>query len=73
MTNKKTPEYDPLDMGNYRIEKLPKRQKSGFEKGLSLAGGPLAIVAFLLLLFVVEVPFLENIDPTILGNRAAER
>ncbi len=22
---------DPLDMQNYRIEKLPKREKSGFE------------------------------------------
>lgn len=24
--------FDPLDMNNYRIEKLPKLNKSGFEK-----------------------------------------
>ena len=24
--------FDPLDMHNYRIEKLPKRQKGGVEK-----------------------------------------
>ena len=26
--------FDPLDMHNYRIEKLPKRQKGGVEKWL---------------------------------------
>ncbi len=35
--------YDPLDMNNYRIEKLPKMQKSGFEKILQRIGAPLAI------------------------------
>lgn len=67
------PEYDPLDMQNYRVEKLPQRQKSGFERKFALAGGPLAILAFLLLLFVVKIPFLEQIDGEILSSRAAER
>ena len=31
--------FDPLDMNNYRIEKLPKMQKSGFERWMSILGG----------------------------------
>ena len=34
---------DPLDMNNYRLEKLPKMQKSGFEIWMARLGGPLAI------------------------------
>ena len=30
--NKPTQAFDPLDMNNYRIEKLPKMKKSGFER-----------------------------------------
>ena len=73
MDTRNDPGFDPLDMANYRIEKLPKRKKSGFERTLSLLGGPLALLIFLLLLFVIKLPFLENIDPGILGKRAAER
>ncbi len=73
VTNNRTPDYDPLDMSNYRIDKLPKREKSGFERRLALLGGPLAVLVFLALLLVVKIPFLENIDPSILGKRAAER
>ncbi len=73
MTNKENTEYDPLDMANYRFEKLPTRKKSGFERWLSIIGGPLAVLVFLTLLFVVKVPFLDNIDPSILGKRAADR
>jgi len=70
---KNSPDYDPLDMANYRIEQLPKREKSGFERRMAQFGGPIAILTFLLLLLVVKIPFLDNIDPTILGKRAAER
>ncbi|MEZ4997001.1 MAG: hypothetical protein R2758_05905 [Bacteroidales bacterium] len=28
--------FDPLDMHNYRVEKLPKRSKGKFENGLLL-------------------------------------
>ena len=48
MTNEENKVYDPLDMANYRIEKLPKSEKSGFEGWLSLVGGPLALLLFLI-------------------------
>ncbi|RLD71166.1 MAG: hypothetical protein DRI87_07325, partial [Bacteroidetes bacterium] len=38
--------FDPLDMSNYRIEKLPKRSKSKVEAFLATIGGPLAIISF---------------------------
>ncbi len=53
--------FDPLDMHNYRIEKLPKREKSNFEKWLAIVGVPLSILSFLLFAFVIELPFLQNI------------
>ena len=41
--------FDPLDMNNYRIEKLPKMQKSSFEIWMARLGGPLAIIAFIVI------------------------
>ena len=32
--------FDPLDMNNYKVEKLPKMEKSGFEKWMARLGGP---------------------------------
>ncbi|MDO4826533.1 MAG: DASS family sodium-coupled anion symporter [Bacteroidia bacterium] len=52
--------YDPLDMNNYRIEKLPKMEKSGFEKWMARLGGPLAIILFVLFNWILEVPFLQT-------------
>ncbi len=66
-------QFDPLDMNNYRIEKLPLREKSGFEKTLTLVGLPLAIVVFVVILFVINIAYLDNIDPHILGKRALEQ
>ena len=60
--NKPTPAFDPLDMNNYRIEKLPKMKKSGFERLLQRIGAPLAILAFILLYWVVDIPFVNRID-----------
>ena len=37
--------FDPLDMNNYKVEKLPKMQKSNFEIWMARLGGPLAIIA----------------------------
>ncbi|HRQ29150.1 MAG TPA: DASS family sodium-coupled anion symporter [Saprospiraceae bacterium] len=54
--------FDPLDMNNYRIEKLPKRDQTPFEKWLGILGVPLAILAFLLVAFYLKIPFLENIQ-----------
>lgn len=65
--------FDPLDMQNYRIEKLPKRSKGKFEKWLAIAGVPLAIVSFILLAFVFRVPFLSDIDPEKLISSAAKK
>lgn len=65
--------FDPMDMNNYRIEKLPIREKSGFEKMLELIGMPLAIVTFLFILLIANISYLENINPDILGKRALEQ
>ncbi|MBQ6166496.1 MAG: DASS family sodium-coupled anion symporter [Muribaculaceae bacterium] len=54
--------FDPLDMNNYRIEKLPKMQKSGFERILQRIGAPLAILAFVLIYWVADIPFINRID-----------
>ncbi len=62
--------YDPLDMHNYRIEKLPKREKTSFERWLAIIGTPLAIVVFILFAFVIDVPFLQNINPEGLADKA---
>ena len=47
-------------MNNYRIEKLPKMQKSTFEKWMAIAGGPLAILAFVLFNWVIDIDFLKT-------------
>ena len=66
-------EFNPLDMNNYKVEKLPKIEKSGFEKTLMYIGGPLALLAFILLYWFVKIPFLENIDISILTKEAGTR
>jgi solute carrier family 13 (sodium-dependent dicarboxylate transporter), member 2/3/5 len=62
--------FDPLDMHNYRIERLPKRDKSNFEKWLAIAGVPLSVIAFVMFAFVIELPFLQNIQ---LENLVSEK
>ncbi len=62
--------FDVLDMKNYRMEKLPKREKSKFERILMFIGGPLALISFLLILYVLEIPFLENLDTSSLSANA---
>lgn len=68
----KDTEYDPLDMHNYRIEKLPKREKTGFERWLSVAGPVLALISFVLFAFVLDLPFLQHIDPARLVSDEAK-
>jgi solute carrier family 13 (sodium-dependent dicarboxylate transporter), member 2/3/5 len=63
---------DPLDMHNYRIEHLPKREKSDFEKWLARIGTPLAVLVFILFGFVIELPFLQQIDPDTLVSASAQ-
>lgn len=73
MNNQNTVGYDPMDMNNYKIEKLPKMQKSGFERLLQRLGGPLAIIVFALLYWVGDFSFLASIDPATLTGAAAKR
>ena len=62
--------FDVLDMKNYRMEKLPVREKSKFERTLMVIGGPLAIISFVLILFVLKIPFLDNLDTANLSASA---
>ena len=54
--------WDPLDMDQYKIEKLPKREKKGFELFLTYIGPVLAILLFVLIAYVFHLPFLENLS-----------
>jgi solute carrier family 13 (sodium-dependent dicarboxylate transporter), member 2/3/5 len=65
--------FDPLDMHHYRIERLPKRDKSQFEHWLSILGAPLAIIVFVLFAFVIDVPFLQDINPEKLVSSSAQK
>ncbi len=65
--------FDLLDMNNYRIEKLPKKVKGTFEKWLAIIGVPLAIISFVLLAFVINLPFLSDIDSEKLISSAAKK
>lgn len=73
MEEKKDVYFDPLDMNNYRVEKLPKMEKSGFEKWLARLGGPLAIIAFILLYYFINISFLDNLNPDTLTGGAVKR
>ena len=54
--------FDPLDMNNYKVEKLPKMEKSGFEKWMARLGGPIAALVFILIYWVLDNPLFDNID-----------
>lgn len=65
--------FNPLDMNNYRVEKLPKIPKSGFEKTLTYIGGPLAILVFAYLYWFANISFLDNLDPSTMGKDVIAR
>jgi solute carrier family 13 (sodium-dependent dicarboxylate transporter), member 2/3/5 len=65
--------YDPLDMNNYRVEKLRIMDKTGFEKWMERLGAPLAVISFVIIAFLVKIPFLDHINPAILEGEAAKR
>lgn len=54
--------FDPLDMSNYRIEKLPKMQKSKFEKTMASIGIPLALIAFVFIYWFSSIGFIDNLN-----------
>ena len=72
-TTKAVGEFDPLDMNNYKIEKLPKMQKSKFETWLSRLGGPLAIIVFVWICFFCHIGFIDNLDTSRLAATAQKR
>ncbi len=65
--------HDVLDMNNYRIEKLPKVHKSGFEKWMALLGAPIAAIFFILIYYFSDFSFLDFIDHSALKGDALER
>ena len=62
---------DPLDMGQYRIDRLPARQRSSVEVWMARAGIPLSIVAFILFGYLWTPQWLLAFDPSILPDQAA--
>jgi len=65
--------YDVLDMNNYRIEKLPKVHKSGFERWMAILGAPIAIVVFISIYYLSDFQFLDFINHSMLKKEALER
>jgi len=61
---------DVLNMSNYRMEKLPKRELTKVEKVFAIIGGPLAILSFILIMFVLDLSFLQNINTETLSKSA---
>ena len=65
--------FDPLDMNNYKVEKLPKMENSGFEKWMARLGGPIAAIIFILIYWVVDIPLFDNLDFSGLSSKAQAR
>ncbi|MCF0174189.1 MAG: DASS family sodium-coupled anion symporter [Bacteroidales bacterium] len=65
--------FDPLDMNNYRVDKLPKMKKSAFETWMQRLGGPLAIIAFVLIYWFGNIGFIDNLDTAALATKAQKR
>ncbi|MBR3097778.1 MAG: hypothetical protein IKH17_07865, partial [Bacteroidales bacterium] len=65
--------FDPLDMGNYKVEKLPKMQKSKFEVWMARLGGPLAVAAFVWICWFCHIGFIDNLDTGLLASTAQKR
>ncbi len=68
-----TNNFDPLDLGNYKIEKLPQMQKSKLETWMAKLGLPLAIVVFVVIYWGCHIGFIDNLDPASLTAKAAKR
>ncbi|MBR4774706.1 MAG: anion permease, partial [Bacteroidales bacterium] len=73
MAEQKTAAFDPLDMNNYKIEKLPKMEKGKFEIWMARLGGPLAILAFVWICWFCHIGFIDNLDTSLLADKAQKR
>lgn len=65
--------HDPLDMHQYRIERLPKRAKGPIERWLAIVGPALAVAAFVLVAFVVDIPYLHGLQTSDVTTPAAQK
>jgi len=65
--------FDPLDMNNYKVEKLPKMQKSKFEVWMARLGGPLALIAFVWICWFCHIGFIDNLETGPLAHAAQKR
>lgn len=63
---------DLLDMGQYRVEKLPKRNLTTTEQWLVKVGIPIAILVFAYLAWFADLSFLWNFEPSGLAKVAAK-
>ena len=70
---KKTAPFDPLDMNNYKVEKLPKMQKSPFEVWMARLGAPLALIAFVWITWFCHIGFIDNLNTDLLAASAQKR
>ncbi|MBP9211300.1 MAG: anion permease [Bacteroidetes bacterium] len=64
---------DPLDMQQYRIERLPKREKGRIERWLAVSGPFLAAAAFVLFAFVIKLPFLQDLQAADIVTETAQK
>ena len=65
--------FDPLNMDNYKIEKLPKMQKSKFEIWMARLGAPLALIAFVWICWFCHIGFIDHLDQSLLAASAQKR
>ena len=65
--------FNVLDMNNYKVEKLPKLQKSGFEKWMAILGGPIAAIVFIYIYWFAQIPFLDHLNFAGLKDAALAR
>ena len=54
--------FDPLDLNNYKVEKLPKMQKSKMEQWMARLGLPLALLSFVFIYWFCHIGFIDNLN-----------
>ena len=70
--NDENKSFDPLDMSNYKVERLPKMNKSPFEIWMARLGVPLAIIAFVVIYFS-HIAFIDNMNFDGMADTAVKR
>lgn len=65
--------FDPIDINNYKIEKLPKINKTGFEKIMAIAGFPISIISFVIIYWFADFDFLNNLSLDSLSQTSLKR